>query len=264
MQAATYRNRFLLLMAGLTASAWLTLWLWGQSPYAHYLDHGKWTEIGFAGSLCRALPGGGETLTALLFVAGWVLMLAAMMLPTISPLLDIFRRLTAQRADRRWLMALLVVGYLAIWAVFGLVAHLTDWVVLSVVSQSEWLIANGWVIGAVVLAIAGLYQFSTLKYRCLDKCRAPLGFVIEHWRGAREKWQALLLGGRHGAFCVGCCWCLMLLMFIVGTANIGWMLALGAVMAAEKNLPAGRRLAAPIGAVLLLAAVWVALAGATA
>ena len=263
MQAVSHRSRFLPLMAALTAAAWLALWLWGQSPYARYLDHGNWSEIGLAGSVCRALPGGGDTLARAYFVGGWVLMLAAMTLPATSPLLDIFRRLTAQRADRRWLMALVVIGYLAIWAAFGLAAHLVDWAVLSVVRQSDWLIANGWVIGAAVLATAGLYQFSTLKYRCLDKCRAPLGFVIEHWRGAREKWQALLLGGRHGAFCVGCCWCLMLLMFVVGTANVGWMLALGAVMAAEKNLPAGRRLASPIGAVLLLVALWIVLAGAT-
>jgi len=161
-------------------------------------------------------------------------------------------------------VALVVIGYLAIWGVFALLAHLADWAVVFAVRQSDWLIANGWVIGAAVLATAGLYQFSALKYRCLDKCRAPLGFVIEHWRGARQKWQALLLGGKHGAFCVGCCWCLMLLMFLVGTANLGWMLALGAVMAAEKNLPAGRRLSGPIGAALILAALWVALAGATA
>jgi len=98
---------------------------------------------------------------------------------------------------------------------------------------------------------------------CRDKCRAPLGFVIAHWPVRARNRKPLLLGIRHGAFCVGCCWCLMLLMFVIGSANIGWMLALGAVMAAEKNLPAGRRLAAPIGAILLLAAIWVALAGAT-
>jgi predicted metal-binding membrane protein len=116
--------------------------------------------------------------------------------------------------------------------------------------------------GATVLAIAGVYQFSALKYRCLDACRAPLSFAVEHWRGARDKWQALLLGIRHGVFCVGCCWCLMLLMFVVGTGSVGWMLALGTVMAAEKNLPAGRRFAAPLGAVLLLFALLVAIAGA--
>jgi predicted metal-binding membrane protein len=250
-------------MAALTALAWLTLWLWGESPYARYLDHGKWTEIGLAGSLCRAFPGGGETLAGLLFVSGWVLMLGAMVLPTTLPLLEVFRRLTARRADRRVLMALVVTGYLAVWIAFGLIAHLADWAVLFVARQSEWLVVNGWAIGVAVLAIAGLYQFSALKYRCLDKCRSPLGFVIEHWRGAGEKWQALLLGGRHGVFCVGCCWSLMLLMFVVGTGNIGWMLALGAVMAVEKNLPGGRRLAAPLGAVLLLVALSVAIASTT-
>jgi predicted metal-binding membrane protein len=264
VQAASHRSRLLPLMAVLTATAWLALWLWGQSPYGRYLDHGSWPEIGVAGSLCRALPGGRGALTASLVVGGWVLMLSAMMLPTTLPLLDIFRRLTARRADRRWLTGLVIIGYLAVWGVFGLAAHLADWGVAFAVRQSDWLVANVWVIGAAILAIAGGYQFTELKYRCLDKCRAPLGFVIAHWRGAGEKWEALRLGIRHSAFCVGCCWCLMLLMFAIGSANIGWMLALGAVMAAEKNLPAGRRLAAPIGAALLLAAVWVALAGATA
>jgi predicted metal-binding membrane protein len=263
MQTASHRSRFLPLMAALSATAWLTLWLWGQSPHARYLDHGHWTEIGFAGSLCRALPGGGEALTALVVAGGWVLMLSAMMLPTTLPLLDIFRRLTARRADQRWLMSLLVIGYLAIWSAFGLAAHLADRVVLFAAAQSDWLVANAWIIGTAILTAAGLYQFSSLKYRCLDKCRAPLGFVIEHWRGTREKWNALLLGGRHGAFCVGCCWALMLLMFVVGTANIGWMLILGAVMAAEKNLRFGRHLAVPLGAVLLLAALSLAIASTT-
>jgi predicted metal-binding membrane protein len=264
MQAASHRSRFLPLMVALTATAWLALWLWGQSPYGHYLDHGSWAEIGVAGSFCRALPGGPNALTGSLVVGGWILMLSAMMLPTTLPLLDIFRRLTVRRADRRWLTALVIIGYLAVWGVFGLAAHLADWGVVVAARQSDWLVANVWVIGAAVLAIAGGYQFTELKYRCLDKCRAPLGFVIAHWCGSGEKSQAFLLGIRHGAFCVGCCWCVMLLMFVVGSANVGWMLALGAVMAAEKNLPAGRRLAAPIGAVLLLAAVLVALAGATA
>jgi predicted metal-binding membrane protein len=264
MHAALQRRRFLALTATLVAAAWLTLWLWGQSPYSRYLNHANWAEIGVSGSLCQALPGGEYALSAILVVAGWVMMLAAMMLPTTLPLLDIFRRLTVQRADRRRLMALVISGYLTVWGAFGLVAHLADWVVTFAVRQSDWLITNGWVIGAAILAIAGLYQFSSLKYRCLDKCRAPFGFVIAHWRGAREKWHALLLGARHGMFCVGCCWALMLLMFVVGTANIGWMLALGAVMAAEKNLPSGRRLAAPIGAALLVAALWTALSGAAA
>ena len=82
MQAASHRSRFLPLIAALTATAWLALWLWGQSPYGRWLDHGSWAEIGVAGSLCRALPGGRDALTGSLVVGGWVLMLSAMMLPT--------------------------------------------------------------------------------------------------------------------------------------------------------------------------------------
>jgi predicted metal-binding membrane protein len=105
------------------------------------------------------------------------------------------------------------------------------------------------------LAVAGVFQFSPLKYRCLDKCRTPLSFVQQHWRGRNERRNAWLLGLHHGAFCVGCCWALMLLMFAVGTGSVGWMLAMGVVMAVEKNLPWGRWLSAPLGAALLAAAV---------
>jgi predicted metal-binding membrane protein len=100
--------------------------------------------------------------------------------------------------------------------------------------------------------IAGGFQFSALKYHCLDKCRTALSFVIEHWRGHGTRRQALLLGMHHGPFCVGCCWAIMLLMFVVGPGNVGWMMMLGAAMALEKNAPWGRRLSAPLGLGLLL------------
>ena len=99
--------------------------------------------------------------------------------------------------------------------------------------------------------LAGIYQFTPLKYHCLDKCRSPMGFVMGHWRGNHEWRQALRLGLDHGIFCLGCCWSLMLLMFVVGTGNIGWMLVLGMAMGVEKNMPWGRRLSAPLGVVLL-------------
>jgi predicted metal-binding membrane protein len=175
----------------------------------------------------------------------------AMMLPTTLPLLEIFRRLTARRPDHRQLLTLVIVGYLAVWMGFGIAAHLADWVLHELVEYVGWLEANAWVIGAVTLLVAGGFQFTGLKFRCLDKCRAPLSFVMEYWRGRHDYRNALLLGIRHGVFCVGCCWALMLLMFGVGVGNVGWMLALGAVMAIEKNMPWGRKISAPVGLVLL-------------
>jgi predicted metal-binding membrane protein len=240
MQAVADRRYVLFLMGGLIALAWLTLWLWGQSPYGRWLHHDE---------LSRADLGNG--LVVLVMVVGWTLMIVAMMLPTSLPLVALFHRLTRQRQDHALLVGLLLGGYLSMWTVFGMVVHVGDGLLHAAVAQSAWLEAHAWAMGAGILVVAGLYQFTPLKYACLDQCRSPLSFITEHWRGNRERTQAFRLGMRHGLFCIGCCWSLMLLMFAVGVGNFGWMLVLGALMAIEKNLPWGRRISAPLGVVLL-------------
>jgi predicted metal-binding membrane protein len=245
VSALANRKPFLFLLGSLITLAWLSLWVWERSPYGRYLHH---DQIGqpdlFTGAAGIVLP-------ASLYIAGWTLMTIAMMLPTTIPLLEIFRRLTAQRSDHVQLVTLVIVGYLAAWLGFGIAAHLADWLLHEITSHILWLEANAWVIGAGTLLLAGGFQFTRLKYRCLDKCRAPLSFVTEYWRGRHDRRNALLLGIHHGMFCVGCCWALMLLMFGVGVGNVGWMLALGAVMAIEKNMPWGRKISAPLGVALL-------------
>ena len=144
-----------------------------------------------------------------------------------------------------------------LWLLFGGVAHALDLGIHELVQQNIWLVVNGWVLGAVVLGVAGLFQFSDLKYRCLEQCRAPLSFVLRHWRGGDAWREALSIGVDHGIYCVGCCWALMLLMFVVGTGSVGWMLLLGAMMAIEKNVPAGRRLSKPLGGALIAGAIFV-------
>ncbi len=252
--ALEHRRAFLPLIGGLIALAWLTLLLWERSPYGRYLDHGQWMDLGLAAYLCQSLPAGSIVLPALLYVGGWVLMTAAMMLPTTLPLLGIFGRLIEGRPDRALLLTLVILGYLLIWAAFGLAAHAIDFLLHALVVAVPWLTFNGWIIGAGVLAAAGAFQFSALKYDCLDKCRAPFSFVNEHWRGRAARRQGFLLGVHHGLFCVGCCWAIMLLMFVVGTGSVGWMLVLGALMAIEKNVSWGRRLSAPLGIGLLAGA----------
>lgn len=259
MRTALHRSCFLPLMGALCAAAWLTLWIWSNSPYARYLDHGDWTRMDVAQSICASLPAGDVIAPMAFYVGGWLVMLIAMMLPTTLPLLEIYRRLTRTKPDRHVLLSLVVAGYLGAWTAFGLAAHGLDWGLHRLVEENAWLVFRGWIFQAAVLFAAGAFQFSSLKYRCLDKCRMPLGFVLEHWQGRAERRQALRLGFVHGLFCVGCCWALMLLMFIVGTGNIGWMMVLGAIMAMEKNVPWGRRVGRPLGGGLLaLAAVSVA------
>jgi predicted metal-binding membrane protein len=163
----------------------------------------------------------------------------------------LFSVLTRRRDDRTLLIGLLLIGYLSTWVVFGAVVHAGDLGLHAAVNNVGWLAGQAWVISAVTLAGAGVYQFSSLKYRCLEKCRSPLSFITEHWRGHGERGQAFILGVHHGLFCVGCCWLLMLVMFAVGVGSLGWMLALGALMALEKNVAWGRRVSAPIGVALV-------------
>ncbi|NCT82058.1 MAG: DUF2182 domain-containing protein [Comamonadaceae bacterium] len=256
VDAARHRRVFLPVLAALVALAWIALWAWARTPYGRYLEHGDWTASGPAAFLCRALPAGDLLVPALLYGAAWVLMITAMMLPSTLPLFTAFDRVVAQRPDHGRLLALLGLGYLAVWAAFGLLAHGLHAALLAGVARLPLLAWHGGLIAAAIIASAGAFQFSALKHRCLERCRTPLSFVIQHWRGRARARQAFLLGAHHGLFCVGCCWALMLLMFAVGTGSLGWMLLLAAAMAIEKNLPWGRRLSTPLGLALL---AWAAL-----
>ena len=240
------RRYFAPLLLALIAIAWLALFAWGESPYGRFLSHDQLGDI----SIGLSAEGAG---IALVFVAGWTVMTFAMMLPTSLPLITMFEKMVRRRSDRTLLVVLLMAGYIGIWTAFGAAVHMGDRAVHAAVSELHWLEDNSYVLGAGTLVLAGAYQFTPLKYMCLDKCRSPLSFITEHWSGGNERMQALRLGVHHGLFCVGCCWSLMLLMFAVGVGNIGVMLLLGAVMAVEKNMPWGRQLSAPLGVVLVVA-----------
>ena len=244
---------FAALFALLAIACWGALFAWSASPYARYLDHPGWSQpLSFA-AFCSDVAA-----PAAVHALAWLLMIAAMMLPTTFPLLTTFRRVVSSRSDRERLTMLVVLGFVVVWLGFGLVAHAADALVRFAVGQSGWLVANGWALSATVLAGAGLFQFSALKYRCLDACATPFSFVASRWHGRAPSAEALRLGVDHGLFCVGCCWALMLVMFVVGTGSLGWMLALAAAMAAEKNLPFGRRLRTPLGLALIGWAAWLA------
>jgi predicted metal-binding membrane protein len=245
------RAVYLGLVAALSVAAWATLALWAASPYARYVEHPGWADAGAFAQLCRALPRGEIVVPALLHALAWILMIAAMMLPTVLPLVTLFRRIVSGRPDEGALIARVVAGFFCAWLAFGLVAHGADAVLRAVAARSDWFVLHGALIASAVLIGAGVFQFSALKYRCLERCRTPFSFVTSRWRGAAPAREAFRLGVDHGVFCVGCCWALMLVMFVVGVGSIGWMMALAAVMAAEKNLVWGRRLRTPLGIALI-------------
>ncbi len=225
------------LLGGLIGAAWAALALLGASAYGPYLSHAPGDAAGPLG------------LRLVLFVAGWTLMSVAMMLPTSLPLVTAVHTMTRGA----WpLLGLLVAGYLLVWALFGVAAYAADAALHGLVAASSRLAERTGLIPAGLLLAAGLFQFSPLKYACLTECRSPIGFVVQHWRGRSRAARAFRLGIRHGVFCVGCCWALMLLMFAVGGIHLGWMLGLGAVMFVEKAVGWGRWVTAPVGAALAL------------
>lgn len=242
-----HRDRAILAgsLVAIALVAWLVLWFWDGSPYGAYLHHDG------AGA---GIP---VALAAAAFTVGWTLMIVAMMLPSSVPLVVTFGALVGRRRQPAVLVALLLLGYLLAWAGFGFAAWTADRVVHAGVEALPWLAARPQLIIGATLLVAGLWQFSPLRDRCLDECRSPLGFVMNRWRGTSERREALLMGIAHGAFCVGCCWSLMLVMFGVGISSLSAMLVLGGLTAIEKNLPQGRRLTRPLGVILVLAAVYV-------
>jgi predicted metal-binding membrane protein len=223
-------------LAALVAGAWAGLGLAEVTGAGAWLSH---AGLGEEGALAPS--------RVLAFLAAWTLMSVAMMLPSTFPLVRVFLTITEGSGG---LLALLCAGYLAIWALFGVAALLGDAGVHRALEGSTWLAARPERLPGALLLGAGLFQFSPLKYSCLRQCRSPLGFVIQHWRGASRALRALRVGVWHGLYCVGCCWALMVVMFAVGAAHLGWMLALAAVMFVEKAVTWGRRATVSVGVAL--------------
>ncbi|GEL17394.1 DUF2182 domain-containing protein [Pseudonocardia asaccharolytica] len=195
----------------------------------------------------------------LVFAGSWLVMIGAMMLPTTVPMVRLFTVVSARQPRPAAARAAFLAGYLALWMAFALVALAAATGIQAVVARWPWLDARPQWVLAGVLAIAGAFQFSPLKQRCLTQCRDPKAFLYLHYRrGARGGWA---LGLRHGLSCLGCCWALMLVMFGAGVGNLLVMVVLTAVMVAEKNTRWGKWIAAPVGVVLLFAAAAVALDG---
>jgi predicted metal-binding membrane protein len=237
-----------LTLACLCLLAWAALLLGNTTPIGARLDHSQLHGLSMG-------PTTEFLAASAVFVAGWFLMTVAMMLPTSVPLVLLFGKITSQRSNSGALIGLLLLGYLGAWTAFGAGAYALDLGIHHLVESSVWLHANVWPLLALPLLVAGVYQFTPLKYACLDKCRSPYSFVVGHWRGRSPLREALQLGVHHGVYCIGCCWSLMLLMFAISVGSLVWMFALAILMGIEKNLPWGRRLSQPVGVVLLAAGI---------
>lgn len=206
-----------------------------------------WSTIGADAMGSRGMQMGALSFVSLAaFLVAWVAMMAAMMFPAILPVVRIYARAAA--AGNAAPVAVFVGGYIALWSVVGIPAFFA-WSALSgpLAHASPWV---GRFAGAVALA-AGVYQLTPLKTVCLRHCRTPLSFFLQHGKNLDRRVGAFIAGGRHGLFCLGCCWMLMVLLIAFGTMHLGWMLALTVVIVLEKVTSFGEQVARVTAAVLL-------------
>ena len=187
----------------------------------------------------------------LMFFMWWIMMMA-MMLPSASPMILLFARFNRNQREKGAPYvptAIFALGYLLVWAAFSLVAVTAQWGLERSGLLSSMMASTSVILGAVLLLAAGVYQLTPLKYACLKHCRSPLFFISHRWRPGG--WGALRMGLEHGAFCTGCCWFLMALLFYGGVMNLFWIIGLALLVLVEKVAPAGHRVGWIMGAGLI-------------
>jgi predicted metal-binding membrane protein len=209
-------------------------WLWTADEMQD-MDGGPWTELGTLGW----------------FAGVWVVMMAAMMFPSVAPTVALYSTMTKSRSPVAPLF--FTSGYLAAWTSIGVLAF-------AVATAGDrisdgllaWDSAGRWIAGATLI-VAAIYELTPLKDVCLGKCRSPLGFLLGSWRSGR--FGALQMGARHGAWCIGCCWALMASLFALGVMSIVWMAVVAGLIAFEKLIPSRRAATYGTAAILFVLGV---------
>lgn len=192
-------------------------------------------------------------LSALIVLAAWQMMTAAMMLPSSLGFIRYYAAAAGRAPDFPLALASFLGAYFAVWTAFAFVALIGDMQLHRSVEASPWLTAHVKLIPVATLAFAAIYQFTPLKDACLRACRHPAMYLMRNYRrGALNGWR---LGFGHALYCLGCCWALMLVMFAAGVAHLAWMGALAAIMFVEKVTPKGHRIVVPVGVALGVLAV---------
>ncbi len=255
------------LTTALALAALAALLAWSASPYARYLHHEY-----------EPATAGGQAAAIALFLAGWLLMSAATMLPTTTALVDAFDARLAQAdlhtqrdagaaapsvGERARPRLLLVAGFLAVWLLVGYLFRALDVLVHAAVDGVGWLGARSGLVAAATLALAGAYQFAPLKRRSLRACHAPRALLADGWSDGRPIANPLRIGIAYGRACVGSCWALMLVMFGLGMAHLALMLGLATLVGAEQLASTRLRLRAAAGVALLGASALIALCAVT-
>ena len=232
-------------LAAVVLLAWFYLW-----RSAAGMDHATMAMS----AMPRAADPGALALTFVM----WTVMMAGMMLPSAAPAILLYGTLVRKNGARGtalpgiWVFA---GAYLLVWTAFSAAATLLQAALEKASLMSPAMTLAGAGLSAAALVAAGLYQLTPLKQACLGKCRNPLQFFMMRWRAGPG--GAFRMGLEHGAYCLGCCWALMLLLFVAGVMNLAWVALIAAFIFAEKLLPRGRLISHAAGAMLILSGIWI-------
>ena len=255
MEAILKRDRLIVL----AALAGLALLAWGYMVYeARAMYH---TGV----CICAGLKMSGPDLQAWsasqlfpLFLM-WAEMMVAMMVPSAAPTILIFAAVNRKRRaqERPFVPAgMFLGGYLAVWTAFSALAAVAQWALHSAALLSPMMVSTSPLLGGALLMAAGLFQWTPFKHACLAHCRSPLSFLMTDWREGRR--GAFVMGLKHGAYCTGCCWFLMALLFVAGVMNIWWVAVISIFVLVEKISPRGRWVGKIAGLLLVGWGAWMA------
>jgi len=241
------RNRHAVVCGALAAvilASWAYLWL-GAGVEMEMKDLGSVQMM--------AVPPEWSPPYAVLIFVMWMAMMAAMMLPGVTPTVLLVVSLApgrlANSAHVPATATLFASGYLLVWCAFSLAATLLQWRLDAAGLLSETMALGNVILASTVLIAAGVYQWTPLKDACLRHCRFPANFLVRHWR--RGALGAISTGAQHGLFCLGCCWMLMALLFVGGLMNLAWIAAIALLVMLEKTIPWGGRMSRLTGALLV-------------
>lgn len=256
MEAILKRDRLIILTA-LTATILLA---WGYMVHeAHGMNvTGMCCCAGMKMSGPDTAAWSTATLTPLFLM--WAEMMVAMMLPTAAPMVLTFAKVQRNRREQERPYVntgIFVLGYLAVWTAFSAVAAGLQWVLHGKAMLSPMMVGTSPWLGGALLIAAGIFQWTPLKNSCLTNCCSPLGFLMTGWR--EGKWGAFVMGLKHGVQCAGCCWSLMLLLFVAGVMNVWWIAILTVLVLIEKVARRGLVIGKVAGVFFVLWGVWMIL-----
>jgi predicted metal-binding membrane protein len=260
LEAILRRDRAIIIasLAALTALAWSDLVWLANDMAMDGMDMTGYRMIPAGQALMMPASSPWQPIEFACVFAMWVVMMIGMMTPSAAPIILVYARVGRHAVEGRpfastaWFAG----GYLLAWIAFSLAATSAQWGLERAALLTPMMASASKILGGILLILAGLYQWTPLKDVCLSQCQAPLGFILSHGGFQGAATSSLMLGFRHGVYCLGCCWALMVLLFALGVMNLFWIAALAILVLLEKVVPSGRVIARIAGIASFAGGLW--------